>query len=106
MNIGREEAYTCPICKRIHTSYNMEWHHLLPKDGSCERDEPRIYVCRTCHDVIHYCHTNHELRTSFNTLDLLLTSEKIENMVKLYKYDHKINKVYKIKKLKLLSKAA
>ena len=102
MMIGRSEAFICPICGRPHTQGNMEWHHLLPKDGHNERDEPRIYVCKTCHDVIHYCHTNKELRLELNTLDLILTSEKIKNLIELYKYDCKVNKVYTIKKLKLL----
>lgn len=104
MKIGKDEAIICPICERPHTQYNMEWHHLLPKDGSNERDEPRIYVCKTCHDVIHFCHNNKELRNLYNNLELIISSEKIENMLKLYKYDQKINKVYTIKKLKLLLK--
>lgn len=106
MFLKQDDAFTCPMCGRLHASCNMEWHHLLPKDGESEKEEPRIYVCKTCHDVIHYCHTNKELRTQINTLALLLLSEKIEKMILLYKYDKKNNKVYKIKKLKQMRNAA
>lgn len=106
MFLRQDDTFTCPLCGRLHSSVNMEWHHLLPKDGNNEKEEPRIYLCKTCHDVIHFCHSNTELRTKLNTLDLLLKSEKIEKMILLYKYDKKTNKVYKIKKLKQMKKVA
>lgn len=103
---AEDDIFICPICGRKHTSNNMSWHHLLPKDGTQEKDEPRIYICITCHNVIHFCHTNKDLREKYNTLENLLTSLDIIKMVNLYKYDHKTNKIYKIKKLKQLKKCA
>lgn len=95
-----DDNHICPMCNRQHTSQHMSWHHLLPKDGDQEKDEPRIYVCLTCHSVVHFCHTNSELRQSYNTLDKLLRSAAIMKMINMYKNDHKTNKIYKIKKLK------
>lgn len=103
---GKSETYICPLCQREHTPENMTWHHLLPKNGNLERDEPRIYLCKTCHTVIHFCHTNDELRNIYNTLDKILQSNKIIDMINIYKYDCKPNKVYKIKNLKHLQKCA
>lgn len=105
MVFGIDEDFTCPICNRRHTSEKMSWHHLKPKCGDSERDEPRIYICKTCHSVIHYCHSNEELRIQFNSLEKIFQSSRIMNMVNLYKYD-KHNKTITIKKLKQLKKCA
>jgi hypothetical protein len=103
---GNEDIHICPLCGRMHTTPNMSWHHLFPKDGCDEKAEPRIYVCLTCHSVIHFCHTNKQLRELYNTIEKILSSTSINKMINLYKYDHKNNKIYKIKKLKQLQKCA
>jgi hypothetical protein len=100
-----QELYTCPICNRKHSQERMSWHHLLPSVGKIEKSEPRIYVCVTCHSVIHFCHTNLELREKYNTLDRIIESNLIISLVKLYKYK-KDNVTIKIKKLKQLLKTA
>jgi DNA repair exonuclease SbcCD ATPase subunit len=103
MNDWGLDLYICPLCGRKHPQQNMSWHHLLPRLGKSEKEEPRIYICRTCHDVIHFCHTNRELRELYNTLENILKSELINKYINLYKNKNN-SKIYKIKKLKLLFK--
>jgi hypothetical protein len=98
-----EDYYTCPICQRKHTHQHMSWHHLLPTTAKSEKSEPRIYICITCHSVIHFCHTNEDLKQNYNTLDKILQSKDIINILELYKYKSD-NVIIKIKKLKKLLK--
>jgi hypothetical protein len=82
----------------------MTIHHLLPSLSELEKDEePTIYICKTCHMVIHYCFTNKELRHEFNTLNKLINSEKILKMINLYKYKTD-DKVFTLKRLKSYQK--
>lgn len=97
----QRELYRCPMCGRLHIHDHMTIHHLLPTVENVAKGEPVIYVCRTCHDVIHYCHSNKDLRFNFNTLELLMESEKIRDMIELYRYKAD-NCVFKIKRLKRL----
>lgn len=99
------ETYSCPICNRKHTSDKMNWHHLLPSINNNERSEPRIYICKTCHSVIHFCHTNVELYNNYNTLEKLLESNDIIKIVNLYKYKAD-NITIKIKNIKKMLKTA
>ena len=95
------EYYDCPICSRKHAKDRMTWHHLYPSVDGKERQEPAIYVCLTCHQVIHHCHTNQELCESYNTLDKIKESKAVMNLVEMYKY--KANDcVFKVKRLKRL----
>ncbi len=100
-----KEYYICPICQRKHSQQHMSWHHLLPTVKENEKAEPRIYICVTCHAVIHYCYNNEILRNEYNTLDKILGSKDIINIVNLYKYK-KDDVTIKIKKIKQLMKCA
>jgi len=93
------EMYICPICGRSHIKDYMTFHHLLPSLSHIEKGEQTIYICKTCHQVIHYCHTNDRLRFLYNTLEKLLNSTKIQSMIDLYKYKSD-NCVFRLKKLK------
>ncbi len=64
----------------------MTWHHFYPAIGTSEKLDPRVYLCKTCHSVVHECHSNKELRDKYNNLEDLIKSAKIKNMVNLYKY--------------------
>lgn len=99
----RREMHLCPVCGRKHIKDHMTVHHLLPALGHVDKGEPTIYICETCHQVIHYCHTNEQLRFYFNTLDLILRSKKVQSMLQLYKYKSD-NCVFRIKRLKALKK--
>jgi hypothetical protein len=91
--------YTCELCGRKHRKDHMTWHHLLPSVGGEGRSEPTVYVCQTCHIVIHACHSNEELRNEYNSLNKLLESEKINRMINLYKYKSE-GCIFTLKRLK------
>jgi hypothetical protein len=97
--VPNKDYYECPICGRKHSKDNMSWHHLLPSVGGNERQEPRIYICKTCHAVIHDCHSNKDLRENYNSLDRILASEAIQRLVNVYKYKSD-DCVFKLKKIK------
>lgn len=81
------ELTKCPICQRNHRQEFMTLHHLLPSVFLLSKHPDKvIYICKSCHDVIHWCFTNETLRKRYYTLDLILLSKKIMNMVELYKY--------------------
>lgn len=95
-----KDMITCPICHRQHIKDNMSFHHLYPKIDDLDKKENVIYICNTCHDVIHFCHSNYELRNFYNSLDKILLSIKIKEMVELYKYKAD-NCIFRVKKLKM-----
>jgi len=103
--MAEREKYLCPICNRYHIQDYMSHHHLYPTVNNLEKDPPTIYICLTCHSVIHFCHTNEELRNEYNSINRLISSEKIKNMLELYKYKAD-NCIFKIKRLKYLLKCA
>lgn len=44
---------TCPICQREVNPNDMTLHHWKPKcNGGTHQDT--MYICRTCHDTLHY----------------------------------------------------
>jgi hypothetical protein len=103
--MAEREQYICPMCQRSHISDYMTLHHLFPSVGLLPKDGPTIYICSTCHTVIHFVHTNEELRFVYNSLETLLESPKVLAMLDLYKYKAD-NCVFKIKRLKHMLKCA
>lgn len=101
----QREMYECPICGRLHIKDHMTLHHLQPTIKNKKKGKNTIYICHTCHDVIHYCLSNEELRFKFDTLDKLLLSKKLKNMIQLYKYKAD-NCIFKIRRLKALVEVA
>jgi hypothetical protein len=93
------DYFVCPLCNRNHKKDYMTYHHLYPSLNGSKKGNEVIYVCRTCHNVIHYCHTNAELRLYFNTLEKIKKSLLINDMLELYKYKAD-NCIFTIKKLK------
>jgi len=81
----------CCLCAR---SLPLMWHHLVLKCTHNEymklySDATRlflnrhgIWICRQCHSGIHELYTNSELMQSYNTLDALLESEKVQKWIK------------------------
>ena len=91
--------YICPICGRNHVKDNMTYHHLFPVYKQQEKGKETIYICQTCHLVIHFCHSNKTLRNYINSLEKILKSKKIQIMLQLYKYKAD-NCVFRLKQLK------
>lgn len=92
------DYYNCPICNRKHCKDNMTWHHLYPTVDDNKKEDDRIYLCLTCHIVIHYSYTNKQLREHINTLSKLQESKIISDIVDVYKYKPD-DKVFKLKKI-------
>ena len=75
----------CQLCERDvvrltrHHLYPREIHNNLRKRGY-EMDDLNkcIIICRMCHSYIHKRFTNVELASSYYTIELLLSDEKIQ----------------------------
>ncbi len=70
----------CTICGREGDPQYFEDHHLEP--ASKRKDSATILVDHQCGDIIHQFFENYQLKTQYNTLDKLLSSEKIQNWIK------------------------
>jgi len=101
----KQEMYICPICGRQHTKEHMTYHHLFPVFKGQKKGKETIYICETCHLVIHFCYPNKILRNYYNNIDRILKSKKIQIMLQLYKYKSD-NCVFRIKYLKRRLKVA
>jgi len=71
---------TCRICGRMAPSAScMEKHHLVPqRRGS----KDTISVCVDCGNQIHLLFTNNELRYTYNTIEALLSEERVQKWVR------------------------
>ena len=74
-NSGKKlQANKCQICFRDIPDEYLEKHHLIPKS---KKGKDTIDVCNACDDQLHLLFTNKELAKQYNTLDKLLSSEKV-----------------------------
>lgn len=66
----------CPLCNRpaIHKSD----HHLVPK---CRGGRAKQLLCSDCHRMIHSLFSNKELERKYNTVEVLLSDERVQKMV-------------------------
>jgi hypothetical protein len=76
--MNTEKDTICQICQRKAPDSYLENHHLIPglKKG------PTIKVCCGCGDQLHHLYTNKELEKRFNTLEAILTDERVQKWVK------------------------
>jgi hypothetical protein len=79
----------CELCNREQT---LTSHHLIPKQvhskSWCKRmftrldmTKRRAELCRMCHKTIHKFFTHRELGETYNTVDKLLTNDKINDFI-------------------------
>lgn len=68
----------CTICERSGEDQYFEKHHLIPK---CKRGSETILVCRACGDNLHQVFTIQELTKKYNTLEKILSNEKIQKWI-------------------------
>jgi predicted RNA-binding Zn-ribbon protein involved in translation (DUF1610 family) len=68
----------CQLCKRDIPEEHMEKHHLVPK---CRKGREIIHVCKACGDAIHQFFTVKELEKKYNSLERLLSHEKVQNWI-------------------------
>jgi hypothetical protein len=67
----------CPICKRSSDNVkDFEFHHFEPI-SSRRKTEDGIDVCGQCADQVHLLFGNTELRNHLNSLEKLVSHEKI-----------------------------
>jgi hypothetical protein len=76
----------CLICERKvrltrHHVYPRETHKQLQKKGfDTDQLNTTIAICRMCHSTVHRFFSNNELAAKYNTVDMLLSDERM------YKY--------------------
>ena len=79
----------CQLCKRERA---LTTHHLICKSmwsksyfkkrySNKEMKSKTIEICRDCHDAIHDFMTEKELAQNYNTLEKLLTHEKVVGFI-------------------------
>lgn len=79
----------CELCGREN---ELNFHHLIPtsqhsnkwfkKNHTSEQLQKGIYICENdCHSNIHKFFTEKELGKYYNTIDKLLSNEKVKNYV-------------------------
>jgi hypothetical protein len=68
----------CSICGRTTPEEHIEKHHLVPRAKHGKVTAP---VCCDCGKQIHQLFTNSELKTSYNTLELIRADERIKKWI-------------------------
>lgn len=79
---------TCELCRR---DLELTFHHLIPrtlhskkwfkKTFTADQLNSGAYLCRDCHDAIHRFIPEKVLGTDYNTVEKLLTHEKVADFV-------------------------
>jgi len=71
-------------CELCGLECKLTLHHLIPQVKCHNKykqmkneDSNHIMICRQCHDNIHACYTENELRDGLSTLDSLRSDERI-----------------------------
>jgi hypothetical protein len=93
MKMSNEQE--CPLCTRNVPEKKLSDHHLVPRCRGGTSGET-VLICRDCHDAIHSLFSNKQLEKDYNSVDALLTNERLVAHVKwLAKQD--INRAHKTK---------
>jgi molybdenum-dependent DNA-binding transcriptional regulator ModE len=69
----------CELCDRVVEK--LYKHHLVPKQRGGKKG-PIAKLCWSCKDMVHLLFTNKELEREYNTIELLLSTDKIQKYVK------------------------
>lgn len=69
----------CPICNRELGEVLIEDHHLIPKTF---KGKEVITIHAICHRTIHSIFSERELLHEFNTVENILSNDKIQKFVK------------------------
>lgn len=69
----------CELCERdVET---LTRHHLTPKSRGGKGGDV-IMLCLSCKDMVHQLISNKKLEKEYNTLEKLLSHQKVQNYVK------------------------
>jgi ribosomal silencing factor RsfS len=74
----KTDSLICSLCQRVTPEAYYEKHHLTPH---CKKGSNYIWMCQDCADQVHELFTNNELRDIYNTLESLLSNEKIQKWI-------------------------
>lgn len=88
----------CPICQRFVPDGCWERHHLIPR--SCKGKET-LSLCNSCGDMVHRIFSLQEMKTCYNTLEIILAHPDVQKWVKWvnkHPFDFQINMRRKKKK--------
>lgn len=70
---------TCGLCARhIPSKVYAEWHHLVPRS---KEGKDKVIVCVDCGNQIHLLFSNNELRDKYNTVEALLSEDRVRTYV-------------------------
>lgn len=80
---------SCLICER---EMKLTRHHLIPRELHQQIAKKKGYtqeflnktisICRMCHSTVHRFYTNKDLANTYNTLDILMSEEKMQKYAK------------------------
>ena len=77
-----DECFYCNICRRkIPDKKFVEKHHLIPASKGGKNEET-LLVCIDCGDQLHELFSLAELKRYYNTLEALLSSQKVQVWIK------------------------
>jgi len=74
MKDGKKMNQKCSMCDR--ETNDLEFHHFEPGKKRRKTNEG-IEVCHQCGDQLHLLFSNNELRNDLNSLEKILSNEKI-----------------------------
>lgn len=69
----------CSICHRETPEAYAEKHHLVPKS---KHGKETIDVCKDCGNQVHQLFKIKELQTTYNTLEALLSNERVQTWIR------------------------
>lgn len=71
---------TCALCRRVVPEERIDdpqvvqQHHLRPGERA---ESPTVLLCRPCHDQVHACFTNAELREEYDSVAALAEADRL-----------------------------
>ena len=74
MPLGEERHHLIPSCISKRNKYT--------KMPQLEKGKETISICCNCHDQIHKLFTEKELADNYNTLELIMSDEKVQKWIK------------------------
>lgn len=82
-NHSKNMQFKCSICSRITPEEFQEKHHLFPrKSRKSKKKNDIIILCCSCADILHQLFTNKELRQQYNSIENILSNDKIQKWIK------------------------
>lgn len=68
----------CKLCSRKLPLEYITEHHLEPEN---RKNSDTVNLCQPCHDQVHAVFTNNELKNSYNSIDALKESDRLQDYI-------------------------